>query len=109
MADSDVIRKLRVYRALFRLNRAFAHIASNLDQLLIAQVFAEDIPTEENPHGWQDQLTQIQMEINRQLTQNLHNMEHGDIKRLHRFMDVLPHIRKLHFAGVDEPRKKRRR
>ncbi len=72
MADSDVIRKLHVYRALYRLNRAFAHVTRNLDQLLVAQVFKEDIPNEDHPHGWQDQIAEIQAEINRRLTENLH-------------------------------------
>jgi len=109
MADSDVIRKLRVYRALYRLNRAFAHLTRNLDQLLITQVFKEDIPDEDNPRGWQEQLAEIQLEINRRLTENLHNMEHGDIKRLHRIMDTDPRVRALYFGGHREKRQGRKR
>jgi hypothetical protein len=105
MADSDVTRKLRVYRALYRLNRAFARITSNLDQLLIAQVFKEDIPDEDRPHGWQDQMAEIQAEINRRLTENLHRMEHGDIMGLARVQAIDEHIRKKHYP---KPQKRRR-
>jgi hypothetical protein len=106
MADHDVIRKLRVYRALYRLNRAFAHITRNLDQLLIAEVFKEDIPDEDRPHGWHRQLAQVQMEINRRLTENLHRMEHGDIMTLARIEAIDPRIRDLHYP---KPRSARRR
>jgi hypothetical protein len=104
MADSDVTRKLHIYRALFRLNRAFAHITHNLDQLLVAQAFKEDIPSEDNPHGWIDGMALIQMEINRKLTENLHRMEHGDIMRLARIEAIDPKVREGLFAG----RRKRR-
>lgn len=106
MADSDVIRKLHIYRALFRLNRAFAHITYNLDQLLVAQVFKEDIPSEENPHGWIDGMALIQMEINRKLTENLHRMEHGDIRELARIQAIDPKVRELYFP---QPKAKRRK
>lgn len=105
MADSDVIGKLRVYRALFRLNRAFAHITHNLDQLLVAGFFKEDIPNEDRPHGWQATMEEIQCEINRRLTENLHRMEHGDIMRLARVEAIDPIIRKKHYP---KPQKKRR-
>jgi hypothetical protein len=108
MADSDVIRKLRVYRALYRLNRAFAHIAHNLDQLLIDQVFKDDIPDEDHPLGWQYHLAEIQMEINRRLSENLHNMEHGDIKRLHRITDTAPNVRKHYLEDIEAQKKRRR-
>lgn len=97
MADSDVTRKLHVYRALFRLNRAFAHIIRNLDELLVTGFFKEDIPNEDHPHGWQGQMTEIQCEINRRLTENLHRMEHGDIMRLARVEAIDPVIRKKHY------------
>lgn len=103
MADSDVTRKLHVYRALFRLNRAFAHITHNLDQLLVAQVFKEDIPDEDSPHGWIDGMALIQMEINRRLTENLHRMEHGDIMTLARIEAIDPKVRELHY-----PKRKKR-
>lgn len=88
MADFDVTRKLHAYRALYRLNRAFAFITRNLDQLLVAGFFKDDIPDENRPHGWQLQFDEMQGEINRRLTENLHRMEHGDIMRLARVMDV---------------------
>lgn len=59
MADSDVIRKLQVYRSLFQVNRAFALLTYNLDQLSITQVFKDDIPDEQNPSGWLGQLAEI--------------------------------------------------
>jgi hypothetical protein len=105
MADSDVIRKLRVYRALYRLNRAFAHVTRNLDQLLVAQVFKADIPSEDNPHGWIDGMALIQAEINRRLTENLHRMEHGDIMTLARIEAIDENIRTIHFPKL----KKRKR
>lgn len=80
MADSDVTRKLFVYRALYRLNRAFTRVNHNLDQLLIGQIFKEDVLGEDLPHGWQDRIAEIQGEINRRLTENLHRMEHGDVR-----------------------------
>jgi hypothetical protein len=104
MADHDVIRKLRVYRALFRLNRAFAHIARNLDQLLVDEAFTEDIPNVDNPRGWQGQMAEIQAEINRRLTENLHRMEHGNIMRLARVEAIDQHIRERHY-----PKAKKRR
>jgi hypothetical protein len=109
MADSDVIRKLRIYRALYRLNRAFAHITYNLDYLLLAQVFKDS--DEDHPHGWQDQLSEVQAEINRRLTENLHNLEHGDARRLGRIVEMAPHIRKLLFARneADRPAKRKKR
>lgn len=110
MADSDVIRKMKIYRALFRLNRAFAHITHNLDQLLVAEVFKEDIPNEDNPHGWIDGMALIQMEINRRLTENLHRMEHGDIHDLARIQAIDPRIRELHYPKPrKKPRKNRRK
>lgn len=105
MAYHDVIRKLRVYRALYRLNRAFAHVIRNLDQLLVAEVFKEDIPGQDHPRGWQDQIALIQMEINRQLTENLHRLEHGDIMTLARIQAIDPKVREGYFPK----RKKRQR
>lgn len=104
MADHDVIRKLRVYRALYRLNRAFAHIARNLDQLLVAEAFKEDIPDEDNPRGWQRQLAEIQAAMNRRLTENLHRMEHGDIMRLARVEAIDQRIRELHYPKAKSSR-----
>lgn len=105
MADHDVIRKLLIYRALYRLNRAFAHIVSTLDQLLVAEAFKEDIPDEDNPRSWQGQMAGIQAEINRRLTENLHRMEHGDIMRLARVEAIDPVIRERHYP---KPQKRRR-
>jgi hypothetical protein len=53
------------------------------------------------------------MEINRRLTENLCNMEHGDIKRLHRIKDIDPNVCRLYFpdeaeAEVDEPQPRKR-
>jgi hypothetical protein len=104
MADSDVTRKLRVYRALFRINRAFAHVTRNLDQLLIGEFFKEDIPDEQNPHGWIDDIAKIQSEINRRITENLHRMEHGDIMRLARLQAIDETIREKHYP---KPQKRR--
>jgi hypothetical protein len=105
MADSDVTRKLQAYRALYRVNRAFAHITRNLDELLVAGFFKDDIPDESNPHGWQDQMNQMQSTINRRLTENLHAMEHGDIMRLARVQAIDEKVLDLYFPK----RKKRRR
>lgn len=41
MTDSDVIRKLHIYRSLFQLNRAFVLLTYNLDQLSVTQVFKD--------------------------------------------------------------------
>jgi len=113
MADPDITRKLLTYRALYRLNRAFAHLDRSLDELLIAQVCKDDLPDEGHPCGWQDQLAETQAEINRRLTENLHKMEHGDMKRLGRIVDLAPQVRKLYFKEEqpDKPprRKKARR
>jgi hypothetical protein len=106
MADSDGIRKLRIYRALFRLNRAFAHVTHNLDQLLVAQVFKNDVLGEGFPRGWQERVAKLQAEINRNLTEHLHRLEHGDISRLARVEAMDPEIRKLHYPEL--ARKKRR-
>jgi hypothetical protein len=109
MADSDVTRKLFVYRALYRLNRAFAHLNRNLDQLLVREIFKEDIPDEGRPRGWQDLIGEIQAEINRRLTENLHRMEHGDIRRLARIQDIDEKIRELHFPSEKPATRKSRR
>src|SRR5262249_48900438 len=106
MADPDVIRKLRIYRALFRLNRAFAHLTRNLDQLLVAQVFKDDVLGECLPHGWQEQMAQVQAEINRRLTENLHRMEHGDITFLARIEAIDPRIQEKYYP---KPSRKKRR
>ena len=43
MADDHGKRKLFTYRALYRLNRAFARVVRNLNQLYTAQIFRDDI------------------------------------------------------------------
>ena len=101
MADDHGKRKLLTYRALYRLNRAFARVVRNLNQLHTAQIFKGDIPDEGQPQSWQDSLEEIQTEINRRLTENLHNMEHGDVKRLGRIVEMAPRIRELLY-GPDE-------
>ena len=101
MADDHGKRKLLTYRALYRLNRAFARVVRNLNQLHTAQIFKDDIPQEGQPEAWQNGLEEIQAAINRRLTQNLHNMEHGDVKRLNRVVEMAPHIRELLY-GPDE-------
>ena len=95
MADEHGKRKLLTYRALYRLNRAFARVVRNLNQLHSAQVFKDDIPDEGQPRYWQESLAEIQGEINRRLTQNLHNMEHGDVRRLGRVVEMAPRVREL--------------
>jgi hypothetical protein len=105
MADSDVTRKLHAYRALYRVNRAFAHITRNLDELLVAGFFKDDVPDESNPHGWQDQMNQMQSTVNRRLTENLHAMEHGDIMSLARVQAIDEKVLDTYFPK----RKKRRR
>jgi hypothetical protein len=105
MADSDVTRKLHAYRALYRVNRAFAHITRNLDELLVAGFFKDDIPNEDRPHGWQLHMNEMQAEINRRLTENLHRMEHGDIMQLARVMDIDETVRERNYP---KPKKRRR-
>jgi hypothetical protein len=110
MAESDVTRKLFVYRALYRLNRAFTRVNHNLDQLLIGQVFKEiDVLGEGLPHGWQDELAQIQGEINRRLTESLHRMEHGDIRHLARIQAMDEQIRERHYPSEKPAKGKSRR
>lgn len=112
MADIDVIRKLRVYRTLYRLNRAFAQLTHNLDGLLVEQFFKHDQPDEGHPHSWQARLGEIQAEVNRRITENLHNLEHGDMRRLNRIIEMAPHVRKLYFGDDFEdegPVKRRKR
>ena len=100
MADSDVIRKLEIYRALYRMNRAFAHLSRSLEWLT-----ANRIPAETDvPEAWGSQLGEVQSEINRRLTENLHNLEHGDVMRLGRFVAMAPQVRALYTQ--DEPERK---
>jgi hypothetical protein len=108
MADPDVTRKLFVYRALYRLNRAFTRVNHNLDQLLISQVFKEDVYGEGFPHGWQEQIAQIQGEINRRLTEDLHRMEHGDIRQLARIQAMDEQLRERHYPSEKPARRKAR-
>jgi hypothetical protein len=92
MADSDVIRKLEIYRALYRMNRAFAHLSRSLEWLT-----ANRIPEETDvPEAWGAQLGEVQSEINRRLTENLHNLEHGDVMRLGRIVAMAPQVRALY-------------
>lgn len=112
MADSDVIRKLRIYRALYRLNRGFAQVTRNLDNLLVEQFFKDDQPDEGHPQSWQEQLGEVQAMINRRVTENLHNLEHGDMKRLSRIVAMAPQVRKLYFGEDFEeetPARRKRR
>ena len=64
----------------------------------ITAFYLDDIPDQDNPRSWQDQITLIQMEINRQLTENLHRMEHGDIRHLARIEAIDPKVQELYFG-----------
>ena len=105
MADSDVTRKLHAYRALYRVNRAFAHITRNLDELMVAGFFKDDIPDEKQPQNWQDWMGQMQASINRRITENLHGMEDGDMMRLARIQAMDEKVLDVYYPN----RKKRRR
>jgi hypothetical protein len=111
MADSDVIRKLHIYRALFRLNRGFAILFRNLDWLTTTRVLVQQIPSD-SPEIYASQLEEVQAAINRRVTEALHNLEHGDVRRLGRFVELVPKIREAHLAAYKEAdkegRKKRR-
>ena len=97
MAASHGNRKLKVYRSLYRLNLAFARLHETLNWLTVARILANQIPSD-MPESWQDQLAEIQASINRQLTESLHNAEHGDVRRLGRFLDMSAKARAVHLA-----------
>ncbi|HEX7284685.1 MAG TPA: hypothetical protein VF532_00795 [Candidatus Angelobacter sp.] len=101
MTDTQGNGKLSTYRALYRLNRAFAHVDHNLETLLGAKVVDD-----EYMRAWQDQLAEVRAEINRRLTENLHNMEHGDVMRLGRIVAMAPQVRALYATGERPARKK---
>jgi hypothetical protein len=104
MTDTQGNGKLSTYRALYRLNRAFAHVDHNLETLLGAKVVDD-----EYAQAWQDQLAEVRAEINRRLTENLHNMEHGDVMRLGRIVAMAPRVRELYAAQEQPVRKKPRK
>ena len=99
MATTDGKRKLKVYRSLYRLNLAFARLHETLNWLTVARILADQIP-DDLPRVWQDHLAEIQAEVNRGITETLHNMEHGDVRRLGRFRDMAPKVRPVHLARV---------
>jgi hypothetical protein len=109
MAVLDSKWKLSVYRALYRVNLGFARIQSNLDTLRIEQFFKDDKPHEDHPVGWQARLEEVQAAINRRLCENLHNLEHGDLKRLGRVMEMAPHIREALFGDELKPTRSKTR
>jgi hypothetical protein len=104
MTDTQGNGKLSTYRALYRLNRAFAQVDRNLETLLGAKVVDD-----EYARTWQDQLAEVRAEINRRLTENLHNLEHGDVMRLGRIVAMAPQVRALYSAADRPPRKKPQR
>lgn len=112
MADSDVTRKLHIYRALFRMNRGFAILFRNLDWLTTTRVLVQQIPSD-SPDYYETQLEEVQAAINRRVTEALHNLEHGDVRRLGRFVEMIPKIRESHLAEYKrhekKPAKKQRR
>jgi hypothetical protein len=105
MADSDVTRKLHIYRALFRLNRAFAILSNNLDWLTVNRVLVQQIPSD-MPDSWAMHLEDIQAEINRRVTESLHNLEHGDVRRLGRLAGLSEKIRELHMEPYGQSEKR---
>jgi hypothetical protein len=108
MADSDVTRKLEIYRALYRLNRGFAILSRNLDWLTANRVLVQQIPSD-SPEIYESQLEEVQAAINRRLTEALHNLEHGDVRRLGRFVELAPHFRELHLAEYRKAEKQTRK
>jgi len=114
LADSNVTRKLEIYRALFRLNRAFAHLAHNLDWLTSNRVLIDHVPGN-MPEWWAGTLEETQAEMNRRLTETLHNLEHGDVKNLGRILEMAPHIRAKYYppdkadSNPQPPRKRKPR
>jgi hypothetical protein len=106
MADSDVTRKLHIYRALFRLNRGFAILYHNLDWLTANRVSADPRHQPSNaPEWYETHLEEIQASINRRLTETLNGMEHGDVKRLGRIVEMMPEIREKYYPS-DKPEQK---
>ncbi len=111
MADSDVTRKLHIYRALFRLNRGFAILYRNLDWLTVNRISADPGHQPSNaPEWYETHLEEIQASINRRLTETLNGMEHGDVKRLGRIVEMLPEIRERYYPSEPtEPKPKMRK
>jgi hypothetical protein len=95
VATSDGKRKLKVYRSLYRLNLSFARLHETLNWLTVARILANQIP-DDMPQVWQDHLAEIQAEVNRHITETLHNMEHGDVRRLGKFLDMSAKVRPVH-------------
>lgn len=100
MADPDVTRKLEIYRALYRLNRGFAILARNLDWLTVNRITQHPghQPTDA-PEWYETSLEEIQASINRRVTETLNGMEHGDVKRLGRIVEMLPEIRERYYPS----------
>jgi len=101
LAASDGKRKLKVYRSLYRLNLSFARLHETLNWLTVARVLANQIP-DDMPQVWQHHLAEIQAEVNQIITESLHNMEHGDVRRLGRVMAMAEKVRAIHLARLSK-------
>lgn len=77
MAESKFSRKYRTYRHLHHINRAFEYLNGNLEAM-----FNLDLLELDSLETWQNRLGEIQAEINKELTGNLHEQESKETRRL---------------------------
>jgi len=77
MAESKFSRKYRTYRHLHHINRAFAYLNGNLEVMLNLELLKLD-----SLETWRNRLGEIQAEINKELTGNLHEQESKETRRL---------------------------
>ena len=77
MAESKFSRKYKAYRHLHHINRAFQYLTQNLELMLNMELLQQA-----NIEIWQDRLGEIQAEINKDLTGNLHEQESKETRRL---------------------------
>lgn len=72
-----ITRQFRVYWHLYRVNKAFQYLESNLELLLSNEVLERG-----SAEVWRNRLGELQAEINRDLTGRLHQQESGEVRRL---------------------------
>ena len=103
MAESKFSRKYRTYRHLHHINRAFAYLNINLEAM-----FNLDLLELDSLETWQNRLGEIQAEINKELTGNLHEQESKETRRLGRAVEIWEEEQGPQSKSVKKTPKKRR-
>src|SRR5258708_571554 len=104
MAESKFSRKYRTYRHLHHINRAFAYLSGNLEAMLNLELLKLD-----SLETWRNRLGEIQAEINKELTGNLHEQESKETRRLGQAVEAWETGQTLPTKSPPKTRKNRRK